>query len=287
MENKLSRKNIVKEHFSKRSEYWDSLYDESNQKQNFTRFELKRRKEIVFDFISKLDVNTSMTALDLGCGAGQYLLGLSDLGIKSFGADISKDMLDISSEKLLKAKLNNGNLLCADCYNVPLQSNKFDLIICIGVLEYLNKEAAALSEIRRMLKPGGKLIATLPNFYKLRNLINPYYYLIRVWSYLFGKSAKKKSSTSVGEIKIDFGVSTVTRYNLIKAKKMFADAGLNLVDFQGYCFGPFSLWKKELFSLDTSISLSNKIERFLKYSVFGFLSFFANRWVFLLNVEKN
>lgn len=287
MENKLSRKNIVKEHFSKRSEYWDSLYDDSNQKQNFTRFELKRRKEIVFDFISKLDNNKDITALDLGCGAGQYLLGLLDLGIKSYGADISKDMLMISREKLLKANLNNHNLICADCYSVPLPSNKFDVIICIGVLEYLNKEENALSEMKRMLKPGGRLIVTLPNFYKLRNLINPYYYLIRIWSYLFGKPVKKKLSTNINEVKIDFGVSTVTRYNLIKAKKMFAYAGLNLIDYRGYCFGPFSFWKKDLFSLDKSISFSNKIEMFLKYPGFRFLSFFANRWVFLLNANKN
>jgi ubiquinone/menaquinone biosynthesis C-methylase UbiE len=287
LENKLSRKNIVKEHFSKRSGYWDSLYDDTNQKQNFTRFELRRRKEIVFDFISKLAIETGITALDLGCGAGQYLLGLSDLGIKAYGADISKDMLVISSEKLKKANLNNDNLLCADCYNIPLQSNKFDLIICIGVLEYLNKETFALSEIKRMLKPDGKLIVTLPNFYKLRNLLNPYYYSIRVWSYLFGKSVKKKSSANYGEIKIDFGVSTVTRYNLIKAKKMFANVGLNLVNFRGYCFGPFSFWKRELLSLEKSIYLSNKIEFFLKYPAFRFLSFFANRWVFLLEVNKN
>ena len=38
-----NRKDIVKEHFSRRSEYWDSLYNESNEKLSFTRYELKKR----------------------------------------------------------------------------------------------------------------------------------------------------------------------------------------------------------------------------------------------------
>ena len=69
-----SRENIVKKHFSRKSEYWDSLYDESEKKQSFTKFELKRRKEIVFDFILKLQSKGNDNALDLGCGPGHYLI---------------------------------------------------------------------------------------------------------------------------------------------------------------------------------------------------------------------
>ena len=251
------------------------------QKQSFTKYELKRRKEIVFDFVSKISIKPDHTALDLGCGAGQYLLGLADIGFKCTGADISEDMLQITSSKLEKASLQNTKLLCADCYDVPLPSNSFDLIICIGVLEYLDKESSALAEINRLVKYDGNVIVTFPNFYKLRNLLNPYYYVIRIWTYMFGKKpiVPKSDNVKNKDVKINFGKSTVTRYSLIKVKQIIEGSGFKINESRGYCFGPFSIWKKDLFSLKTSIKISDFIESLLRYRLFGFLSFFANRWV--------
>ncbi len=192
-------------------------------------------------------------------------------------------MLQITSSKLEKASLQNTKLLCADCYDVPLPSNSFDLIICIGVLEYLDKESGALAEINRLVKYDGNVIVTFPNFYKLRNLLNPYYYAdknldIYVWEKTH--RALKSDNVKNKDGKINFGgKSTVTRYSLIKVKQIIEGSGFKINESRGYCFGPFSIWKKDLFSLKTSIKISDFIESLLRYRLFGFLSFFANRWV--------
>ncbi len=276
-----SRKNIVKKHFSSHSEYWDSLYDDSDKRQSFTKFELKRRKENVFDLILKQPSMVNGNALDLGCGAGQYLTELTDLGFNAVGADISNEMLLISSSKLSNLSHEDKKLVCADCYNVPLPAKYFDLIICIGVLEYLDKETSALTEIKRLLKPDGNVIITVPNFFKLRNLVNPYYYLIRIWTYLFGKkSARTHQNDEYNKnVTIDFGKSTVSRYSLTKINKIVSNSGFRITEVRSYCFGPFSFWKKSLFSLEKSIRISNFFESLLDYKTFGILKFFANRWV--------
>jgi ubiquinone/menaquinone biosynthesis C-methylase UbiE len=249
--------------------------------QSFTKFELKKRKENVFDLILKQLSMVNGNALDLGCGAGHYLTELTDLGFNAVGADISNEMLLISSSKLSNLSHEDKKLVCADCYNVPLPAKYFDLIICIGVLEYLDKETSALTEIKRLLKPDGNVIITVPNFFKLRNLVNPYYYLIRIWTYLFGKKSAgtHKNDEYNKNVTINFGKSTVSRYSLTKINKIVRNSGFRITEVRSYCFGPFSIWKKGLFSLEKSIRISNFFESLLDYKTFGILKFFANRWV--------
>lgn len=283
-----SRKHKVKEHFSNKSEYWDSLYDETNGRQSFTKFELKKRKEIVFDFISRLPVKSNPSALDLGCGAGHYLVNLSNIGYSTVGADISDEMLKAAESNLAKASAKNTKLINADCYDIPCSSDHFDLIICIGVLEYLTKESEALSEIHRLVNAGGNAIVTFPNVYKLRNLLNPYYYLIRGWTYFFGKKGAQHRTDIAPDrqAKIDFCISTVTRYSLSKVRKLIESSGFRIIETRGYCFGPFALWQKSSISLQTSIKISEFIESLQRFRIFGFLSFFANRWVLRIQPIK-
>ena len=264
------------------------MYDDTDKNQTFTKFELKRRKEIVFNFIEKIDYKKNKKVFDLGCGTGQYLLQLSSLGLECYGADISEEMLQSTRKKLTSLDVSDVTLINSDCYNLPFEDNFFDLIICIGVLEYLDDEKKALKEIKRLLRPGGFVIVTFPNFYKLRNLINPYYYLIRIWTYLFGKKSRAPSHSPQDskDVKIDFGKSTVSRYSLYKVKKIVTDSGFTISEVRGYCFGPFALWQRSIFSLNTSVKLSNFIEGLLKYQLFGFLKFFANRWVLLIQPDS-
>jgi len=282
------RKNIVKEHFSRSAKDWDSLYSDSDEKHTFTRFELRRRKEIVFTFIEKINSEKIKRTLDLGCGAGQYLIQLSSMDFECFGADISEEMLKITREKFIFHKIKDVTLINSDCYELPIEDNYFDLIICIGVLEYLDNETQALLEMMRTMKPGGFAIVTFPNLYKLRNLLNPYYYIIRIWTYLFSrKSAQTPKGNNSNNVKIDFNKSTVSRYSLSKVKKIVSNSGFSIVEVRGYCFGPFSIWQKSLFSLNTSIKLSNFIEGLINGKLFGFLKFFSNRWVLLIRQEKS
>jgi len=222
------RKNIVKEHFSGSSKHWDSLYSDSDEKQPFTKFELRRRKEIVVNFIEKINSEKINRVLDLGCGAGQYLVQLSSMDFECFGVDVSEEMLKLTREKFISHRIKDVTLINSDCYELPIEDNYFDLILCIGVLEYLDNETQALLEILRTMKPGGFAIVTFPNLYKLRNLLNPYYYIIRIWTYLFSrKSAQTPEGNNSNYVKIDFNKSTVSRYSLSKVKKIVSNSGFS------------------------------------------------------------
>ncbi len=87
---------------------------------------------------------------DLGCGEGILVEELRDQGRDAIGID-----LNYESEAVIKD----------DITQTRFDSESFDAILCLDVLEHLqfDDQVKALSEIYRLLRPGGRLIATLPN----------------------------------------------------------------------------------------------------------------------------
>ena len=58
-------------------------------------------------------------------------------------------------------------LCLGDAAALPYRSEQFDAVICVDVLEHLEDDRAGLADIQRVLKPGGRLLATVPAFQSL------------------------------------------------------------------------------------------------------------------------
>jgi SAM-dependent methyltransferase len=95
--------------------------------------------------------------LDVGCGTGANLLMLSKYG-DAEGVDISEDALSFCRERgLEKVKLGAGEEL-------PYDNGTFDLVTAFDVVEHMDDDLAGLSEMRRVLRPGGKVLLFVPTF---------------------------------------------------------------------------------------------------------------------------
>jgi SAM-dependent methyltransferase len=57
--------------------------------------------------------------------------------------------------------------ICADAGSLPLRASSFDTVVCLEVLEYVWNPALALSEMRRLLKPGGTLVLSTPFLHRM------------------------------------------------------------------------------------------------------------------------
>jgi len=94
--------------------------------------------------------------LDVGCGEGHSLNYLANkYGIEPYGIDISIDAIQRASQIISKA-----NLTCADAHFMPYEAEFFDGVICECALSVVSQPSGILSEIYRVLKPGGILIAS-------------------------------------------------------------------------------------------------------------------------------
>ena len=110
--------------------------------------------------------------LDLGCGDGTNLHWLHGHFSRLYGSDYN--MLRL----LRAAKLGiDARLFMADICDYPAEDDCFDGIFFNHVLEHIPDDAAALGEVRRILKPGGLLILGVPNegaaFWQLAYRLQP------------------------------------------------------------------------------------------------------------------
>ncbi|MEU0254184.1 class I SAM-dependent methyltransferase [Streptomyces sp. NPDC006184] len=96
--------------------------------------------------------------LDAGCGSGPLFGALRDRGAIVSGFDASAGMLELA-----RRRLGDGvDLQVADLGSpLPYSDDTFDDVVASLVLHYLEDWGPALAELRRVLKPGGRLIASV------------------------------------------------------------------------------------------------------------------------------
>lgn len=103
--------------------------------------------------------STISRLLDVGCGAGAFgHLMKSDYGCEVWGVEIVEEMADLAMERL--DHVDKG-----DCMKIlpSLPDAHFDVVVFSDVLEHLIHPVAALDEVKRILAPGGVVVASVPN----------------------------------------------------------------------------------------------------------------------------
>lgn len=144
----LNKKGQVEEMFNRISKRYDLL----NHLLSANIDKVWRRKTI-----TKLEVFQPKNILDIATGTGDFAIAASKLeGVKITGIDISAGMLEVGRKKIIKKNLSGSiELLKADSENLPFEDEIFDAaIVGFGVRNFENLEKG-LSEIKRVLKPGG------------------------------------------------------------------------------------------------------------------------------------
>lgn len=107
------------------------------------------------------------TMLDVGCGAGHYLLKMRSLGWTVFGSELSQAAAEIG--RSIGIDIRGGELTEAQ-----FEAEKFDFVRLNHSFEHIYNPHEILAEIKRILKPGGKLFIGVPNASGL-------------WAKIFGK----------------------------------------------------------------------------------------------------
>jgi SAM-dependent methyltransferase len=118
------------------------------------------RRKILADFVENICrqvTDRRARILDVGCGTGANLLMLSEYG-DAEGVDVSEDALAFCRER----GLENVKLGAAEA--LPYEDGTFDLVTGLDVVEHLDDDLAGLREMRRVLRPGGRVLLFVPTF---------------------------------------------------------------------------------------------------------------------------
>lgn len=159
---------IISSHYDKSEKWNKELYvDEGHY---FNRL-LIRRKEYAFQLLDGILNSREGAAIDIGCGPGAYVQEFINRGFDSYGVDISQEMLNTCKERLkIDDSTFESHFKCCSIEQLPFESNTFSVASCIGVLGLLFSDDIALSEICRVLKPGGIFILAVENMMSFSNI---------------------------------------------------------------------------------------------------------------------
>jgi SAM-dependent methyltransferase len=100
------------------------------------------------------------SAIDCGCGAGEYVRALANLGADAWG-------IEYSAEKIGKAVrlggLPEGRVAVGDIEAIEFADDRFDVALVNEVLEHVPRDDRGIREVHRILKPGGVALIFSPN----------------------------------------------------------------------------------------------------------------------------
>lgn len=141
-------------------EYHESLWEQVPQGTRPAAF--VRRRAFLLDAVA-----SGQRVLDVGCGEGWFTTELARAGAQPLG-------IDVAEEPLRRARIRDPGL---DLRRVdpdggwPLGDAEFDAVWAGEVIEHVVDTARWLSEVRRVLRPGGTLLVTTPDHGPLRLLL--------------------------------------------------------------------------------------------------------------------
>jgi SAM-dependent methyltransferase len=103
--------------------------------------------------LERVGLEPGQSVLDIGCGVGSFLRLVADRGGRAFGLDASEALIELARERLPEADLRVGEMEA-----LPYDDDSFDLVTGFNSFFFANDVVAALSEARRVAKPGTPVV---------------------------------------------------------------------------------------------------------------------------------
>jgi 2-polyprenyl-3-methyl-5-hydroxy-6-metoxy-1,4-benzoquinol methylase len=99
--------------------------------------------------------------LEIGCGRGGFAASLCKRGAKVTACDFSSTALDLARREFSTLDID---WIRADIQELPFADSSFETVISCETIEHVPSPSKAIAELARVLRPGGRLVLTTPNY---------------------------------------------------------------------------------------------------------------------------
>jgi SAM-dependent methyltransferase len=115
------------------------------------------RRRIIDVLMRRLELPPGVEILDAGCGSGRNMVELARVGTVTG--------LEISDASVARARERGiGEVVQCSITELPLADDRFDVAVCLDVIEHIEDDLRALRELHRVVRPGGTLLVTVPAY---------------------------------------------------------------------------------------------------------------------------
>src|SRR5216117_3967362 len=142
----------VNDYFQSTLAYWDEIYREGGVYQTI----YQRRRTVALSLVDKLALPAGSRVLEVGCAHGLTTVALAERGFSVEAVDAVPEMISAARIRAQESGLaQRMSFQVADIQNLPFEAGRFNLVLVIGVTEWLRSLEQPLREIERVLRPGG------------------------------------------------------------------------------------------------------------------------------------
>jgi ubiquinone/menaquinone biosynthesis C-methylase UbiE len=219
----------VDEFFESEARFWNQVYSDHDV---FAQIHQERLR-IAVGWIEGLGLETGASVLDAGAGAGVATVALARRGLAvtavdpaaAMIAEISHQARAAGAERLIVAR-------SGDVHTLPFGDATFEAVISLGVIPWLHSPRRALTELVRVLRPGGWLVVNCDNRARLHLMLDPWF-----WPPV---ASLRRSLRMVVRSDSHESVRAATHFRR-QFQGLLQEAGLEIVEGRMFGFGPFTV----------------------------------------------
>jgi ubiquinone/menaquinone biosynthesis C-methylase UbiE len=251
---------LVDTHFHSRVTQWRDVYEQQDVEGAIYR----KRLDIVLRWIDELAIPTGEKVLEIGCGAGRCTVALAQRGYLIHATDSVEGMVNSTQEHATEAGVSSSVTTSrGDAHNLAFPDGSFGLVLAIGVIPYLHFPQKGLSEMARVLRPGGFLLVTAGNRWRLNDVLDPWSCpplqpAKRVIGAVFRRFRKGRPDDAELPLRLDL-LRELDRWLLL--------AELSKIKATTVGFPPIRFGGRSIFGEQTSIRLNNRLQELVDRNV--------------------
>jgi ubiquinone/menaquinone biosynthesis C-methylase UbiE len=243
----------VNDYFESSRVDWERIYFENKLLPTI----YQDRHNTALQWISGLGLRTNARILEIGCGAGLLSVALAKNGYTVDAMDATAAMLSMTRKNAVAQNVEGQiRLYLADVHALPFDALTFDAVIAIGVIPWLHTEFVALREMQRVLKHDGHLLVTADNNARLNRLLDPLSCPLLAPLRWTVKLLLQRGRSCSPDIRFQ-----PKRHYPGEVRRLIDSCYLKKMKSCTIGFGPFTIFRKELFTDQTGIKLHRRLQR--------------------------
>jgi len=237
----VSYDELVRQHFRSTLPYWEQIYADGTVYGRI--YQERARRALVC--VDRIGLPFGASVLEIGCGPGVMTTAMARRGLTVHAIDSLEEMVERTQTVAHRAGVASRVFAhVGHVDDVPFADARFELVVLIGVSEWLDSLTRPLSEIFRVLKPGGRLIISADNNWPLHQILDPVF-----------NPALKPFKRRVGDVLRSMGLRTrrprFHAYSLAGFDRELSSAGFDKITAETIGFGPFTLGTRRVLNEET------------------------------------